>query len=62
MTAETGIPMRQACRSCGCEQTRAELDAGGYLSCCPERNVNEIIERDLAAYMLNHPKATDHAR
>lgn len=34
------------CRSCGSILTRDELDAGGWLNCCPERAMNEVIERD----------------
>lgn len=35
-----------ACRSCGSTMTRAELDAGGWVNCCPERAMNEVIERN----------------
>ncbi len=37
---------RKQCRSCGSTKTREELDAGGWLSCCPERSMNEVIEQD----------------
>ena len=37
---------KQACRACGSTMTRAELINGGWLNCCPERGVNEVIERD----------------
>jgi hypothetical protein len=33
-----------ACRGCGSTMTRAELNAGGWLNCCPERAMNEVIE------------------
>jgi hypothetical protein len=33
-----------ACRSCGSTATRSELDAGGWVNCCPERAMNEVIE------------------
>jgi len=41
----TGNKEALACRSCGSTQTRAELDAGGYINCCPERAMNEVIEK-----------------
>lgn len=37
---------KPACRSCGSTKTRKELDAGGWVNCCPERAMNEVIERN----------------
>jgi hypothetical protein len=34
-----------ACRGCGSTKSRAELDAGGWVNCCPERAMNEVIEQ-----------------
>lgn len=34
------------CRSCGSTKTREQLTAEGWINCCPERAMNEVIERD----------------
>lgn len=39
-----GMISPSVCRSCGSTKTRAELDAGGWVNCCPERSMNELIE------------------
>lgn len=46
-----------ACRSCGSTLTRAELDAIKAVNCCPERAMNEVIERDFGT-----PATLPHAR
>lgn len=43
---EGGEVERLACRGCGSTMTRSEMDAAGWLNCCPERAMNEVIERD----------------
>ena len=37
---------KMECRSCGSTMSRPELDALDALNCCPERLMNEVIERD----------------
>ena len=46
-----------ACRSCGSTKTREELTAGGWINCCPERSMNEAIEKRFGTPALT--KATD---
>lgn len=48
-----------ACRSCGSTMTRAELDAIGAMNCCPERLINEVIERDHGVPSLRALAAKD---
>jgi hypothetical protein len=44
--AEIQAAKRPACRACGSTATREELVAAGAVNCCPERAMNEVIERD----------------
>lgn len=53
-----GLP--PLCWACGSKKTTAQLEAEGYVACCPERTVNDMI--DAAPQSSTPPTNKDEVR
>lgn len=45
------LARRVACKGCGSKQTDAELVAGGFVACCPDRSVDRVIAATMFGYV-----------